>query len=270
MPTQRPLLMGIVNVTPDSFSDGGRFIDPAHAVRHGLRLLEEGADWLDVGGESTRPGAGTVGARAEIGRVIPVIEGLKKLRPDARISVDTSKAAVAAEAIDSGASMVNDVRAAMDREMGPLCAARGVSVILMHMRGRPKTMQGYTEYSDLVAEVTEFLCERVAAAVDAGVARDRIWVDPGIGFAKRLQDNPALIRATPQIAKATGCPVVVGASRKKFVGEITGVERAADRIYGSVGAALAAASFGAGMIRVHDVAATVQALAVFDACRDAS
>lgn len=261
-----PLLMGILNVTPDSFSDGGVHQDPAVAVSAGLRMLADGADWLDVGGESTRPGAPPVHVDEEIARVVPVIAGLRRARPDAVISVDTSKRAVAAAAIEAGADVVNDVTALSEPGMADLCAARGVSVVLMHMRGTPATMQQHTHYDDLVGEVCDELAARVQVALDAGIARDRIWLDPGVGFAKAPLDNPALIASVPKIARL-GYPVVVGASRKRFVGDLTGVSRASDRVFGSIGAALAAAEAGAAVLRVHDVAATRQALTVYRACR---
>lgn len=269
MPTAGVVLQGIVNVTPDSFSDGGRFLDPSQAVAHGLRLLDEGADWLDVGGESTRPGSEPVDAVTEAARVVPVIAGLVAERPGVTISVDTSKAEVAAAAIEAGARIVNDVTALADPEMPGLCARTGVSVILMHMRGRPATMQHDTHYDDLVAAVGDGLLDRVAVAEAAGVSRDRIWVDPGVGFGKAPGDNPLLIRASGALAERTGCPVLIGASRKRFVGELTGVQAAADRVHGSVGAALAAVRFGARALRIHDVAATRQALLVYTACQEA-
>lgn len=263
------ILQGVVNTTPDSFSDGGRYLDTGAAVTHGLRLLDEGADWLDIGGESTRPGARPVAAEDEAARVLPVIRGILEARPGTVISVDTSKSEVARAALHAGARIVNDVSALSDPKMADLCASTGCSVILMHMRGRPATMQSDTEYADLVSEVIAYLVERVDTAVRAGVDRERIWVDPGLGFGKALDDNPRLIRATPRIVAETGCPVLIGASRKRFIGALTGVERAADRVYGSVGAALAAAAWGASAVRVHDVAATRQALAVYNAAAEA-
>lgn len=262
-----PLLVGIVNVTPDSFSDGGRFIDPDVAVRHGLQLLEAGADWLDIGGESTRPGAAQVDERAERQRVVPVIERLHEARPDVVLSIDTSKARVAAAALEAGATVVNDVTALSDPEMGPLCAHAGASVILMHMRGRPETMQKRTDYTDLVGEVCAHLQERVRLARSSGIPAERIWVDPGVGFGKAPADNPQLIAATGRLRDLTGCRVLIGASRKRFIGDLTGVVSAAERVHGSVGAALAAAEAGADALRVHDVAATRQALTVYRACR---
>jgi len=259
---RKPLVMGVVNVTPDSFSDGGLYGSVDQAVRHGLRLLDDGADWLDVGGESTRPGAEAVGVDEELSRVVPVIEGLVRARAAVRVSVDTSKSEVARAALRVGARMVNDVTALSDPGMGPLCADSGCDVVLMHMRGRPESMQDHTGYDDVVAEVIAYLAARVEAALAAGINRDRIVLDPGVGFGKALGDNPALIRATPRLAEL-GCRVLIGASRKAFIGELTRVEAAAERVHGSVGAALAAAALGADLLRVHDVAATRQALAVF-------
>lgn len=257
-------LMGIVNVTPDSFSDGGRYSHAPAAIEHGLKLLHEGAGWLDVGGESTRPGAQPVSAQEEVARVVPVIEGILAARPDALVSVDTQKASVARAAIAAGARMVNDVSALEDPEMAAVCGDAGVDVVLMHKRGTPRTMQQNTAYTDLVAEIVEHLLERVARARAAGVAPERIWLDPGVGFGKASQDNPRLIAAVPEL-KALGYRVLIGASRKRFIGELTGVADASERVHGSVGAALAAAHLGADLLRVHDVAATYQALTVFEA-----
>lgn len=257
-------LMGIVNVTPDSFSDGGRYLDVDAAVAHGLRLLDEGADCLDVGGESTRPGAAPVGADEERRRVVPVVEALCAARPGVRVSVDTSKPEVARAAIAAGASVVNDVRALRAPGMAELCAEAGVDVVLMHLRGEPRTMQVDTRYDDLVGEVTAFLRERVDAVVGAGIAPERVVLDPGIGFGKAWLDNPRLIAAVPRL-RELGHRVLVGASRKRFIGHLTGVERAEARVHGSVGAALAAARFGADILRVHDVAATRKALVVYQA-----
>jgi dihydropteroate synthase len=258
------VLMGVVNVTPDSFSDG--FLDGDTAIDHGLRLLDEGADWLDIGGESTRPGSAPVDAPEELRRVIPVIAGLAKRRPRAVLSVDTSKAEVARAAIDAGATVVNDVTALGDDAMAGLVARTGVTLVLMHMRGQPATMQRDTGYVDLVAEIRGYLGDRAAIALAAGIPRERILVDPGLGFGKDPADNPRLVKATPEF-RSLGHRVVIGASRKSFVGKLTGVTRPQDRVYGSIGAALAAAEAGADVLRVHDVRATREALAVYCACR---
>lgn len=257
-----PLVMGIVNVTPDSFSDGGRFHEVESAVSHGLALLDEGADWLDIGGESTRPGAQAVGVESELRRVVPVIAAIKKKRPEAVISVDTSKALVAEAAIDAGATVVNDVTACGDPDMAALVAARAVDVCLMHMRGQPRTMQADTAYSDVVAEVEAFLMAAVARVVASGVPCDRILLDPGLGFGKAWEDNPRLIRAVPRFS-TLGHRVLIGASRKRFIGHMTAEDEPQKRVLGSVGAALAAAAGGAAVVRVHDVRATIQALKVF-------
>ena len=256
------VLMGIVNVTPDSFSDGGQFREAEQAVAHALRLVEEGADWLDVGGESTRPGSLPVSAQEEMDRVLPVIEGIRAHLPGAPISIDTQKAAVARAAVAAGAGIINDVSALGDPEMGPLVAESGADVVLMHMRGQPKTMQRQTHYEDLVGEVEAHLLRQAAVLHRLGVDRERIILDPGVGFGKAPRDNPRLIAAVPRF-RSHGYRVLVGASRKRFIGDLTGVAHAADRVHGSVGAALAAVARGADIVRVHDVAATSHALTVF-------
>jgi dihydropteroate synthase len=261
---ERTLVMGIVNVTPDSFSDGGMFDDAEGAVKHGLRLLEQGADLLDVGGESTRPGSEPVSEDDERSRVLPVIEGLRREAPEAVLSVDTRKAAVAKDAVGAGADVVNDIGAGADPDMFGVVAAAGAGMVLMHMRGEPTTMQADPRYDDVVAEVRSFLAERVEAAVAAGIGRDRISVDPGIGFGKNLEHNLALLRRIGSFHELRA-PVVVGASRKRFVGELSGAEEPADRLEGSLGAAAWCATQGVDVVRVHDVAATVGALRVVDA-----
>jgi len=253
-------VMGIVNVTPDSFSDGGLYLDPEAAIAHGGVLVEAGADVLDVGGESTRPGADPVDTEEELERVVPVVEGLAGLAP---VSIDTSKSEVAAAAVGAGATFVNDVTAfRADPEMAAVCAGAGpgIQVILMHMLGTPRTMQREPQYDDVVTEVLGFLLERVEAAVAAGVDRDCIWIDPGIGFGKTLEHNLALLRGTARFAE-TGLPVLVGASRKAFIGRIDGSDEA-HRIGGTIAACLAAMERGAAMVRVHDVAQVAQAVRV--------
>src|SRR5688500_5112820 len=218
--------MGVLNVTPDSFSDGGAFLDRQAAVYHGLRLAFEGADLLDIGGESTRPGAEAVPEREELDRVIPVIEGIRARNPDVRISIDTSKAAVAAAALDAGADYVNDVTALRgDPAMAALVAARGVDVCLMHMIGTPRTMQAEAHYDDVGEDVRAFLEDRTRAAVAAGIARERIEVDPGIGFATHVEHNLELLARLRELT-AIGRPLVLGTSRKSFLGRITGRETA--------------------------------------------
>jgi dihydropteroate synthase len=251
-------VMGIVNVTPDSFSDGGRFLDPEAAIDHGRQLVREGADILDIGGESTRPGSDPVSEEEELARVVPVIEGLAG---EAAISIDTTKADVALAAIAAGATMVNDVTALRgDPGMAGVCAEGGVEVVLMHMLGTPKTMQDDPRYGDVVSEVLDFLLERVAVAVDAGIERSRVWVDPGIGFGKTAAHNFGLLAATDRFA-AAGQPVLVGPSRKRFIGSLDGSDESG-RLGGTIAACLAAREGGAAMVRVHDVGPVVQALRV--------
>ena len=257
-----PQIMGIVNLTPDSFSDGGRFLDPRAAIEHAHQLIEQGADLLDLGAESTRPGADPVRPAEELERLIPVIEGIRSGGSTVPISVDTTKAAVARVALQAGASWVNDVSALDDPEMASVCAAAGCTLVLMHRRGTPKTMQRDTRYHDLIGEVSAFLAERVGRAVQAGIPPERIVLDPGVGFGKALHDNPTVIAMTPRL-RATGHRVLIGASRKRFIGELTGVAEPSERVAGSIGAALAAAQLGADLLRVHDVGPTVQALRVY-------
>jgi dihydropteroate synthase len=254
--------MGIVNVTPDSFSEGGAFLDPDAALAHARRLIAEGADVVDIGGESTRPGAAPVGEAEEIGRVVPVIEQVRR-ESAIPISVDTMKPAVARAAIAAGATMWNDVTALRFAPDSPATAAElGCDVVLMHMQGEPRTMQAAPRYDDVVAEVTAFLTARAEAAIAAGVARERIWLDPGIGFGKTAAHSLALLRGLDRIV-ALGFPVLVGASRKSSIAKIAGDKSSENqRLGGSIAAALAAARAGAAMIRVHDVAETRQALAV--------
>jgi dihydropteroate synthase len=260
----RPLVMGIVNVTPDSFSDGGRHLDVRAAIEAGHAMLEGGADILDIGGESTRPGAEPVTPEEEQRRILPVIRELAKA---ATVSVDTRHAATMRAALEAGAEIVNDVTALRHDPDSPRVVAESeASVILMHMRGTdPRTMQQDLRYDDVALEVASFLAARVAAAEAAGIPRARIAVDPGIGFSKRLPQNLAVIGRLPLLA-GIGCPVVFGASRKRFLGEITGVAAADRRLAGSLAAALAGAQAGAAILRVHDVAETVQALRVLAAC----
>jgi len=249
--------MGIVNVTADSFSDGGKFIDGARAIQHGIRLHEEGADLVDVGGESTRPGAEPVEERAELDRVIPVIEAL--VAKGIEVSVDTMKPAVMREAIRAGAAVVNDVNAF--RETGAIASvarADQVGLIVMHMQGTPATMQKEPHYEDVVEEVTSYLMSRVYALEAAGVARRRIAVDPGFGFGKTVEHNKQLFRALPALA-SHGLPVVAGLSRKKMLGDFTG-RPVDERAPASVAAALLAVQNGASIVRVHDVKETVDAL----------
>jgi dihydropteroate synthase len=256
------LVMGIVNVTPDSFSDGGRFIDVEAALAHARRLTAEGADILDVGGESTRPGAAPVSEAEEIARVAPVIEAIRR-ESDVRLSIDTMKPAVARAAVAAGATMWNDVTAlAWSPDSLATAADLACEVVLMHMQGEPRTMQAAPHYADVVREVAAFLQARADAAITAGVAPGRIWLDPGLGFGKSPGHNLALLRNLDRIT-ALGFPVLVGMSRKSAIARIAGDKSREDqRLGGSIAAALAAAQGGAAAVRAHDVAETRQALAV--------
>ena len=252
-------IMGVVNVTPDSFSDGGEFLDPARAIAHGERLAAEGADILDIGGESTRPGAEPVPADEELRRVLPVVEGLAGV--DAAISIDTTKAEVASAAIAAGATIVNDVSALrFDPELAGIVAGLGAGCCLMHMLGEPRTMQSDPRYDDVVSDVRAFLEERMDFAVSEGIAEDRIWLDTGIGFGKTLEHNLELLRRLDEIA-AIGRPVVVGTSRKSFLGKLTGREEK-ERLPGTTATNVLALERGGTIFRVHDVAATRDALTV--------
>jgi dihydropteroate synthase len=264
----RPLVMGIVNVTPDSFSDGGDFLSVDHAVGHALKLIEEGADLIDIGGESSRPGAEVVPAEEEMQRVIPVLEQLRK-QTDLPISIDTYKAAVAEASLQAGADIVNDISALrMDEAMAPLLTRTGAPVILMHMLGTPATMQQSPHYENCVEEVSAFFVQRIAFAMQHGIAHDRMIVDPGIGFGKRTEDNLDLLASLHRFTHF-GLPLLVGASRKSFIAKVAGVQTSpSDRLGGSLAAAVVAAIHGANIIRVHDVAATVEALRVTEAIRE--
>jgi dihydropteroate synthase len=254
-------ILGVVNGTPDSCSDGGAFEDPIAAVAHGRRLAGEGAHILDIGGESTRPGADPVTAQDELERVVGVIEGLAGLALPVQLSIDTMKLEVAEAALDAGASYVNDVTAFRhDPDLAGLVADRGADCCLMHMLGEPRTMQADPRYDDVVDEVKAFLEERMRAAVRAGVAEERIQLDPGIGFGKTLAHNLELLRRLDEIV-ALGRPVVVGTSRKSFIGRLTGRD-VTERVHGTLATNVLALERGARVFRVHDVAATADALAV--------
>jgi dihydropteroate synthase len=254
--------MGIVNATPDSFSDGGRFLDPAAALAHARRLIEDGADLLDLGAESTRPGAEPVPAEAEIARVVPLVKALRA-ESAIPISVDTMKPDVARAAVAAGATMWNDVTALRYDPASPCAAAAlGCEVVLMHMQGAPRGMQAEPHYDDVVGEVAGFLAARAAAAMGAGVARERIWLDPGIGFGKHMtRHNLPLLAGLREIV-ALGFPVLLGASRKSFIGALDPKASVDQRLGGSIAAALAGAAAGVAAVRVHDVRETVQALKV--------
>jgi len=259
----RPRIAGVINVTPDSFSDGGSFLDAGDAIAHGLKLAEEGADVLDVGGESTRPGAAEISAQDEIARVVPVIEALAK-KTAIPIAIDTSKPEVMRAAVAAGAGFINDVRALRRDGALDAAAALKVPVCLMHMQGEPGTMQDAPHYEDVVSDVRRFLAERLFACEMSGIDKKRVVVDPGFGFGKTLEHNLALLRALDQFA-ALGVPLLVGLSRKGMIGTLTGRERPADRAAGSAAAALLAVQKGAAIVRVHDVAVTRDALAVWEA-----
>jgi dihydropteroate synthase len=253
--------MGVVNVTPDSFSDGGLFLDPAAAIEHGQRLAEEGAGILDVGGESTRPGAQPVPEEEELARVLPVIEGLAAAETP-RISIDTTKLNVARAALNAGATLVNDVSAfRFAPDMAGLVASAGVDCCLMHMLGEPRTMQEDPRYEDVVEEVKAFLEERLAFATAEGVPEERVWLDPGIGFGKTVGHNLELLRRLDEIV-AIGRPVVVGTSRKSFLGKLTGGKPEDERLPGTIATNVLALERGASVFRVHDVAPVADALRV--------
>jgi dihydropteroate synthase len=261
-----PRVMGILNVTPDSFSDGGSFADPAAAVRRAGLMLEEGAAILDVGGESTRPGAREVPTAVEIDRVVPVIRGIRALGTAVPISVDTRKAEVAEAALAAGANIVNDVSALGDPEMGRVVARHDAGLVLMHMQGTPETMQDDPAYEDVVEQVAAHLGERLERARLDGVAPERVVLDPGIGFGKTAEHNLALIRGLPRLA-ALGRPVLLGASRKAFLGRILGGAPPDARLHATIGACVAGLIFGARIFRVHDVRPVAEALRVAEAVR---
>ena len=257
----RPLVMGVLNVTPDSFSDGGRFADREQALSHARRMRDDGADIVDIGGESSRPGAESVAEGVELSRVLPLVEALAA--EGIPVGVDTRKPAVMQAAIAAGAAMINDIAALREPGAIEACAQGGVGVCLMHMQREPRTMQAAPAYADVVSEVRDFLLARARVCIDAGIARERIAIDPGFGFGKTLAHNLALLRALGTLA-ATDYPVVAGLSRKASLGEITG--RSVDeRMPASLAAALCAVARGAAIVRVHDVRATVDALKVWSA-----
>jgi len=259
----RPLVMGILNATPDSFSDGGRYADPQDALEHGRALAAAGADIIDVGGESTRPGSDEVPVDVELMRVLPIVAALAR-ELAVPVSVDTRHAEVAAACLGAGASVVNDVSGFRDPAMVEAVAASDAGVVIMHMLGEPKTMQAEPAYGDVVGEVTAYLAGQAAMLETAGIARDRIALDPGLGFGKTTGHNLELMRRLPELS-SLGHPVLVGASRKRFIGEISGQDRPEMRVSGSVAAAVWAVLHGADIVRVHDVAETVQALRIVTA-----
>jgi dihydropteroate synthase len=260
-----PYVMGILNVTPDSFFDGGKLTDADEALARALEMIEAGVDVIDVGGESTRPGAKPVGAEEEINRTAPLIEAIRD-REDVALSIDTMKPEVAREAFSVGADMWNDVSALTFSEDGPETAAElGGDIVLMHMQGEPRTMQDNPRYVDVAADVAAYLKMRVAAAKKAGVEREKIWIDPGIGFGKTSDHNFALMRGIAKMKAETGCKLLFGASRKSFIGRLDNKAPPEKRLGGSIATVVLAAQAGADMVRVHDVAETVQALKVWRA-----
>lgn len=262
----KTFIMGILNVTPDSFSDGGRFLDSGAAVRRGVEMAADGADWIDVGGESTRPGSSRVEAQEEMDRVVPVVEALAG--QGLAVSVDTMKAEVADAALKAGAEMINDVSAlGDDPDMAGVCAAHGAPVVLMHMRGTPADMQKDTRYDDLLSEVYKGLFESIERAVEAGIARDKIIVDPGLGFGKSRDGNMELVRRLAEF-RSLGCPILIGASRKSFTGSSAGVA-AQDRLSGSLAVAAISILNGASVLRVHDVREARDAADLADAVKAA-
>lgn len=261
----RTLVMGVLNVTPDSFSDGGRYLDPAAAIARGRELLAQGADLIDLGAESTRPGSAAVPADEQVRRLEPVVTALAA-EPGAVLSVDTRSAAVAARALEWGVHVVNDVSALGDPGMAGAVAPSGAGLVLMHMRGTPATMQGDLRYDDVVAEVAVHLRRRMAAAVAAGIAEERIALDPGIGFGKSAEQSLRLLARTDDLA-AIGRPVLVGASRKSFLARLLGDAPADRRLEASIAAASLATFLGARILRAHDVAETVRAVRVAEAAR---
>lgn len=264
----RPLVCGIVNVTPDSFSDGGKFIEPEIAIAHGLSLAQEGADVLDIGGQSTRPGADPVGEAVECSRVLPVIAGIRQ-QSDIAISIDTMKPKIAQKAMKVGANIWNDVSALRHELLSVQSAAElQCPVILMHMQGQPKTMQHSPHYTDVVAQVIEFLQQRISLAKQAGICASNLWVDPGIGFGKSVKDNLVLLANLKRIGEETSCPVMLGASRKRFIAALDPTVKTDQRLGGSLAAVALATSQSVAMVRVHDVRQTVQMLRVLQAVSD--
>ncbi len=262
----QPQVMGILNITPDSFSDGGHYVDPEQAMLHALQMQQDGAAIIDIGGESTRPGAQAVSANEEIKRVVPLIKALRGVLK-IPISIDTSKPEVMLAAVEAGAGLINDIYAL--RKPGSLQVARecGVPVCLMHMQGEPATMQRNPVYKDVVAEINAFFLERVGACVDAGISAQRLLLDPGFGFGKTLMHNLTLLARLEELVLEGGMPLVVGLSRKSMISQLLGERRVEDRLYGGLAAAVLAATRGASLIRTHDVQATVDALRVYQAVR---
>lgn len=262
------LVMGILNITPDSFSDGGKYLSAAQAVEHAREMIDQGADMLDLGAESTRPGAAGVPGEDQLSRLLPVIEGIRS-RSDILLSVDTTDSQVATAAVAAGAGMINDVSAGrFDQQMLPVASRLGVPIALMHMLGEPRTMQHNPVYTDVVREVMQHLADRKAAALAAGVAPHRILLDPGIGFGKTVQHNLALLKSLASL-RTLDCPILLGTSRKRFIGAVTGVDDPAGRVIGSCATIAWGITNGAEVFRVHDVAETVQTIRMTKAIEDA-
>ena len=259
------IVMGVLNVTPDSFSDGGRFLDAEKAVEHGLKMAGDGAAIIDVGGESTRPGSKSVSAEEQIRRVVPVIEGLCE-RTSVPISIDTYNVEVAEAALKAGAAIINDITALGDERMAELAAKRGVPVVLMHMQGKPLTMQAEPRYEDVVGEVLKFLLEKAKKAEQCGISKERIFIDPGFGFGKTLEHNLLLLKSLDKFVD-TGYRVLVGTSRKSFIGKLTGREGPAERIFGTAATVALCVAAGVCVVRVHDVAEMVDVVKVANRLR---
>jgi len=257
------IVMGVLNVTPDSFSDGGQFLDTDKAIEHGLKMAADGAAIIDVGPESTRPGAEAVSVDEQLRRAIPVIEALSQTA-NVPISIDTHRLEVAEAALKTGAAMINDVTALSDERMGELAAEKRVPVVLMHMQGTPATMQIEPKYDDVVSEVLQFLLDRAKRAEQFGISRERIFIDPGIGFGKTLEHNLLILRNIRKFVE-TGYRVLVGTSRKSFIGKLTGKENAANRVFGTAATVALCAAAGVSIVRVHDVAEMVDVVKVVNA-----
>jgi dihydropteroate synthase len=259
----RTHIMGVLNVTPDSFSDGGKFFDLEDAVSQGMKMIEEGADMIDVGGESTRPGSDPLPAEAELSRVIPVIKSMSA-KTDVPISIDTYKAEVARRALDAGAQMINDISALrFDPEMKEVASKYKVPIVLMHIKGTPKEMQKDPSYEDVIAEITEYLRQSIKIAQDAGIAREKIIIDPGIGFGKRVQDNLNVLKNLKEFS-ILGCPILIGCSRKSFIGRVLDLP-VEERSEGSLAALAVAVMNGANIVRVHDVKESKRVVSLIDA-----
>ncbi len=261
------VVMGVLNVTPDSFSDGGDYFDVGHAVERGVEMAGEGSAIIDVGGESSRPGAEATATKEQIRRVVPVIKGLRD-KVEIQISIDARDVEVARAALDAGAGIINDITALADEKMGRLAAERGAAVVLMHMQGTPATMQVEPRYKDVVGEVLQFLLERARKAENYGIERERIFIDPGIGFGKTVEHNLELLKHIDRFV-STGYRVLVGTSRKGFIGKITGREKAKERVFGTAATVAMCAATGVSVVRAHDVGAMVDVLRIVRAVKDA-